>query len=191
MRVTGPNEEVAVGPLELWTVTGPTVGQAVANTVRAERDGWDGITFGDSQNIVGDVWVEMALSAAATSTLRLATWVTNPVTRHPAVTASAAATLQAESGGRVELSIGRGDSALAHLGLAPAPVAVLAEHVERLQGYLPRRRRALRRTGRRARVASARRTPWDWPTRRRPAASVGSPPTCPRCPSWSAPAGRW
>ncbi len=34
------------------------------------------------------------------------------------------------------LGIGRGDSSLAHLGLAPAPVDVFARYVARLQGYL-------------------------------------------------------
>jgi 5,10-methylenetetrahydromethanopterin reductase len=121
---------------ELWTVHGPVVGRTVGLAVEAEADGWDGITLGDSQNIVGDVWVEMALAAAATSRLKLATWVTNPYTRHPAVTAGAAATLQAESGGRVEVSIGRGDSALAHLGLSPAPLDYFEAHVERLALYL-------------------------------------------------------
>ena len=34
------------------------------------------------------------------------------------------------------LGIGRGDSALAHLGYAPAPISVLGHYLERLQGYL-------------------------------------------------------
>lgn len=34
------------------------------------------------------------------------------------------------------LGIGRGDSSLAHLGFAPAPVAVLAAYIQRVQGYL-------------------------------------------------------
>jgi 5,10-methylenetetrahydromethanopterin reductase len=66
----------------------------------------------------------------------LATGVTNPVTRHPAAAAAAIATVQAESDGRAVLGIGRGDSALAHLGLSPAPVAVFRRYLVRLQGYL-------------------------------------------------------
>src|SRR4029434_1829249 len=62
--------------------------------------------------------------------------VTNPVTRHPAVTAAAIATVQVLSGGRAVLGIGRGDSALFHLGQAPAPVDLFARYLERLQGYL-------------------------------------------------------
>src|ERR1700679_2851382 len=98
---------------EVWTVCGPLVGKSATLAKTAEEQGWDGITFGDSQNRAGDSFVEMALAAVATTRLRIATWVTNPVTRHPAVVAGAIATLQEESGGRMELGIGRGDSALA------------------------------------------------------------------------------
>ncbi len=76
------------------------------------------------------------MAATATSTLGLATGVTNPYTRHPAATASSIASVQAVSAGRAVLGIGRGDSALAHLGLAPAPVPVFARYLRRLQGYL-------------------------------------------------------
>jgi 5,10-methylenetetrahydromethanopterin reductase len=103
---------------------------------QAEDEGWDGIGLVDSQNLAGDPYVELALAAGATTTLQLATAVTNPVTRHPAVAATAMATVQGESGGRAVLGIGRGDSALAHLGLSPAPVPVFERYLERLQGYL-------------------------------------------------------
>ena len=43
--------------------------------------------------------------------MRLGTCVTNPATRDPSVTASALATLNEISGGRMDLGIGRGDSA--------------------------------------------------------------------------------
>ena len=55
------------------------------------------------------MWVELALAAATTERIALGPGVTNPATRHPAVTASTAATLQAESGGRAVFGIGRGD----------------------------------------------------------------------------------
>jgi 5,10-methylenetetrahydromethanopterin reductase len=122
--------------VELWTsgvgLPRSTVGQAR----RAEDEGWDGLGLVDSQNLAGDPYVELALAAGVTTSLQLATAVTNPVTRHPAVAATAISTVQGESGGRAVLGIGRGDSALAHLGLAPAPVAVFERYLERLQGYL-------------------------------------------------------
>jgi 5,10-methylenetetrahydromethanopterin reductase len=62
--------------------------------------------------------------------------VTNPLTRHPAVTASAAATLQRESGGRAVLGIGRGDSALTQIGHRPVPVAELERTMATIQRLL-------------------------------------------------------
>jgi 5,10-methylenetetrahydromethanopterin reductase len=103
---------------------------------RAERDGFDGMVVVDSQNLAGDCYVALALAARETERLRLGTGVTNPYTRHPAVTASAIASVHAESGGRAVLGIGRGDSALAHLGLAPAPVPAFEEYLARVQAYL-------------------------------------------------------
>lgn len=103
---------------------------------RAEEQGWDGLSLVDSQNLSGDVYVALTTAAVATEKLLLSTGVTNPVTRHPAVTAGAIASLQSVSGGRAQLAIGRGDSALAHLGRAPAPVARFENYVAAVQAYL-------------------------------------------------------
>ena len=56
------------------------------------------------------------LAAQATKQIKLGPGVTNSVTRDPAVTASAALSLHAESGGRAVLGIGRGDSAVQRIG---------------------------------------------------------------------------
>ena len=55
---------------------------------QAEAEGWSGATLGDSQNMSGDTYVALGTAVAATSTIQLATGVTNPCTRHPAVTAA-------------------------------------------------------------------------------------------------------
>ena len=122
--------------IELWTmgISLPTVAERMA--AGAEAAGWDGMLVVDSQNLAGDSYIALALAAKATERLRLGTGVTNPFTRHPAVTASAISHVQAVSGGRAVLGIGRGDSSLAHLGLAPAPVDVFERYLERLQAYL-------------------------------------------------------
>lgn len=122
--------------VELWSIRLAFPGATVRWARRCEDEGWDGIGIGDSQNLAADVYAEMALAAAATTRIGLSTTVTNPLTRHPAVTAGAIATVHAESGGRAVLGIGRGDSALAHLGLAPVAVSVLAHQLEQLRGYL-------------------------------------------------------
>ncbi|GAA2001024.1 TIGR03842 family LLM class F420-dependent oxidoreductase [Nakamurella flavida] len=103
---------------------------------RAQAWGFTGLFLADSEILVGDPYVELALAVRATTTLRLGPAVTNPVTRVPAVTASALLTLQVESGGRIEAVIGRGDSAVAQLGLAPATGAALESAVQEIRGHL-------------------------------------------------------
>jgi 5,10-methylenetetrahydromethanopterin reductase len=122
--------------MELWAMRIPEIGTAVAQAERAEQIGWDGITFTDSQNLVGDPFVAVALAASATERLRFATGVTNSYTRHPAALANVAATVQETSGGRFVLGIGRGDTALFHLGLKPMPVVDFIDTVTDLQRYL-------------------------------------------------------
>ena len=120
--------------VEFWTSGRAPDPAQVA--VRAEDAGFDGIIYVDSQNIACDCYVALALAANATTRIKLGTGVTNPVTRHPATTASAIATVQSVSNGRAHLGIGRGDSALAHIGYAPAPLKVLEDYVQKVQTYL-------------------------------------------------------
>ncbi len=122
--------------MELWATRIPETGAAVAQAERAERAGWDGITFTDSQNLVGDPFVAVALAAGATERLRFATAVTNAHTRHPAALANVAATVQEATDGRFVLGIGRGDTALFHLGLKPMKVDRFIGLVTDLQTYL-------------------------------------------------------
>nr|MBA2522169.1 LLM class flavin-dependent oxidoreductase [Solirubrobacterales bacterium] len=110
--------------------------RVVPHAVQVERWGFDGLMLADSQNLNADIWVELGMAAAATERIKLGPGVTNPATRHPAVTASAAATLQAETGGRAVLGIGRGDSALTQIGRRPVPVAELERAVVAIQCYL-------------------------------------------------------
>ena len=114
----------------------PSVFTSARQAQRAEELGYDGITFVDSQNRASDCYVALTVAAHSTTRLKLGTGVTNSYTRHPAVTASAIAAIQAESGGRAYLGIGRGDSALAHLGLAPHAVPAFEHYLDQLQGYL-------------------------------------------------------
>src|SRR5688572_25328285 len=121
---------------EVWATGISLPGVAVRMAQRAEADGFDGWFVVDSQNLAGDCYVALAQAAAATERIQLGTGVTNPYTRHPAVTASAIASVHASSSGRAVLGIGRGDSALAHLGLAPAPVAMFERYLAQVQAYL-------------------------------------------------------
>lgn len=122
--------------IELWAAGVGIPGAAARRARRLEDEGWTGLGVVDSQCLAGDPFVALALAGAATTALKLATAVTNSATRHPAALATAAASVHAESDGRFVLGIGRGDSALAYLGLAPAPVRQFDHYLERVQGYL-------------------------------------------------------
>lgn len=122
--------------MELWLTSVHVPGRAAEMARRAEEYGYDGIGFGDTQNLAPDPYIGLALAARATTTLRLGIRVANPVTRDAAATAAAIATVQLESGGRAVLGVGRGDSSVSHIEGRPAPVSVLASYVEALQGYL-------------------------------------------------------
>lgn len=121
---------------EFWQITFPMPGNSERAARAAEDHGWDGLYFADTQCLSGDIYSAMCLAARATSRLKVGTAVTNPVTRLPAVTASAIATVQVESGGRAVLGIGRGDSSLGYLGQKPAGAKRLEAYLRQLQTYL-------------------------------------------------------
>ncbi len=121
---------------EIWLHGFPTPGRTVELARTLEDWGFDGLLLADSETLVADPYVELALVAKETQTLRLGPAVTNPITRLPAVSAAAIATLQAESGGRAVLALGRGDSALAQLGRRSATTAELERAFAEVQGLL-------------------------------------------------------
>src|SRR4051794_37666954 len=101
--------------------------RAVLDDVQlAERLGYDAVWIGDSQLLWREAYVLLGAAAALTSRVRLGISVTNPVTRHPTVTASAALTLQEASGGRAVLGVGVGSTAVRTLGQQPVSRAALA-----------------------------------------------------------------
>lgn len=131
----GKQQGAAMG-LEFWTTGIAHAGFAARAAVRAEAGGWDGMYVVDSQNLSGDPFVALALAARETTRLRLGTGVSNPATRHPAAAAAGIGSVHVASGGRAVFGVGRGDSALAHLGLAPAPLDDLERFVRLTRSYL-------------------------------------------------------
>ena len=121
---------------EIWMITFPIPGAFAQMARMAEESGFDGIGIVDTQNLAADPYSELCLAAHATKHLKLRTSVTNPVTRHPAVTASAIATVQAESGGRAILGIGRGDSAVSKIGERAPASKDFARYISQVQGFL-------------------------------------------------------
>ena len=120
----------------MWTFAYPDVRQIGEYARRAEEAGWDGISVGDIQSVSGDMYVAMTLAAMATERIKIGSDVTNPLTRHPVITAGAIASVQRVSDGRAVLGIGRGDSALAHVGHAPVYTKLFEGYLKTLQAYL-------------------------------------------------------
>jgi len=92
----------------------------------AEENGFDYVWAWDSHVLWQDVYPVFTLIAANTERVRIGPCVTNPATRDITVTASALATLNEISGGRMEMGMGRGDSARRVIGKPPVTV----EHME-------------------------------------------------------------
>lgn len=96
---------------------------------RAEELGFDSVWLADVQLSMKDCFSALILCAANTSTIELATGVTNPVTRHPTTIANAFSALQEVSGGRALIGIGTGWTAVFSIGLKPATVKQLEEAI--------------------------------------------------------------
>ncbi len=92
--------------------------------------GYDILWLTDSSLHSRNCWSYLTLAALTSDRLRLGTAVTNPVTRHPAITAAAFATVDEISGGRAVFGIGAGDRPLIALGLEPAKVGGLRAAID-------------------------------------------------------------
>ncbi len=104
-----------------------SIERTLALTRQAEAAGFSHGWLFDSHILWREPYALLTLMAEATSRLRLGTCVTNPATREPSVTASMLATLNEISGGRMDLGIGRGDSARRVEGKPPTTLARLDE----------------------------------------------------------------
>src|SRR6266542_1833172 len=93
----------------------------------AEDNGFDYVWAWDSHVLWQDVYPVFTLIATNTERIRIGPCVTNPATRDITVTASALATLNEISAGRMVMGIGRGDSARRVIGKPPVTVERLEE----------------------------------------------------------------
>jgi len=104
--------------------------------VLAERHGFEyGWTY-DSHVLWQDSIPTLALAAAATERIQLGHMVTNPGTREPTVVASAYATLQDISDGRMVMGIGRGDSARRYIGQQPVRIGPFEESLRMIKPFM-------------------------------------------------------
>lgn len=106
-----------------------TPGDIIASAKLADEMGFSTFWVLDSHLLFHEVYTLLGALAVSTTRIRLGTAVTNPLTRHPTVTAAAFSTLAELSGGRASLGISVGDSALKSMNLEAARMSVLAETV--------------------------------------------------------------
>lgn len=102
----------------------------------AEAIGCDSVWVIDSQLLCREVYLSLAAILARTTTLRVATGVTQPATRQPSVAASALATLVEAYGERVIMGIGTGFSSLRTIGLPAAKIAEVEQYVATVRQLL-------------------------------------------------------
>lgn len=100
----------------------------------AERHGYDLFGISDTHLLTQETYTTMGVAGHVTESINIGPTVTNPVTRHPTVTASAVATVYQHTGGRAFLGISTGDSAVFTIGKKPARLAELKRAVELCNG---------------------------------------------------------
>jgi len=98
-----------------------------------EELGFSHIWVGDSHLIWREAYVNMAAIALSTTKVKLGTGVTNPLTRHPSVVASAYATLEEYSPGRMIVGIGLGDSSVETMGMKPSTLANFENSLQQMR----------------------------------------------------------
>src|SRR5262249_18646888 len=108
---------------------------------RADRYGYAMIGIADTPGNAMDPWVAAALAGKASRTAKVAISVTNLVTRHPAVTAAAIASLDLITDGRALLGIGAGHSGTRNLGQNKSSAKELGEGVRLIRQLLRRERK--------------------------------------------------
>ncbi len=101
--------------------------RSVGLAKRAEANGFSYGWLFDSHVLWRDPYPLLTLIGTETTNMRLGTCVTNPATRDITVTASALATLNEITGGRMDLGIGRGARARRVRGKTPTTVAYMEE----------------------------------------------------------------
>lgn len=128
--LTGPPRKAHSMKLQFGIGLLPSNLQETADQARLADDlGYDLVRIADSQCLFRDLYVALTLVALNTSRAKIGPGVTNPVTRHPTVTAGAIASIDELAGGRAVLGLGTGDSAVLNIDEKPASTAALREYV--------------------------------------------------------------
>jgi 5,10-methylenetetrahydromethanopterin reductase len=114
----------------------PPSSRAPEYAAEAERLGYKRVWLFDSPALYGDIWVCLALTAQATSTIGLGTGVAIPSMRHPLVAASAIGTIEELAPGRLTAAFGTGYTGRIAMGRRPMGWAALATYVRQVRALL-------------------------------------------------------
>jgi len=107
-----------------------SVKQLTDTLCREEALGFDYAWFPDSHLRRPDAFILAALALQATERLRSGPLLANPITRHPVMIASGAATLGVVGPGRAAVGIGAGDTAVSTIGERRARVDEVREALQ-------------------------------------------------------------
>ena len=102
----------------------------------SERLGFSHVWIGDSHLIWREAYVNMAAAALNTKKVKIGTGVTNPLTRHPSVVASAYATLEELHPRRFIIGIGLGDSSVETMGMKPARLDYFEKTIQQMRALI-------------------------------------------------------
>lgn len=102
----------------------------------AEHAGFEYCWFYDSHILWRESYMAMAMCMEHTETMRFGPCVTNPNTRDWSLAASMFGSLAHQSGGRFDIGVGRGDSAVRVMGRKPAKLATLDEFILKVKALV-------------------------------------------------------
>jgi len=102
----------------------------------AESHGFEYCWFYDSHILWRESFVAMAMCMEHTTRMRFAPCVTNPDVRDWSLAASLYGSLAAQSNGRIDIGLGRGDSSRRVMGNKPASMERLAEFTTKVKAMV-------------------------------------------------------
>jgi 5,10-methylenetetrahydromethanopterin reductase len=115
--------------MEFGFITGGSLDRLTEDAALAERSAFDRLGLADSQFLTNELYTNLGALARESGDVAIGPTMTNPVTRHPAVHASALCNLQDVSDGRAFLGLASGDSAVYTLGKDSARLSELERAV--------------------------------------------------------------
>jgi probable F420-dependent oxidoreductase len=103
---------------------------------QAEAGGFTYCWYYDSHILWRECYPAIAMCMEHTTTMRFGPCVTNPLARDLSLTASLFGSLAQQSGGRIDMGLGRGDSSVRVMGKKPATLARLAEFTHKVKALI-------------------------------------------------------